>query len=187
MKTHFETRKILGTIIGVLAFIALVAGLTYAWFTWFSENTELSGITDCFTVTYTNGQAISGEITPTSVYNQAGSKTTTATLGITEGCVDGTAIIKFTVNDTTTMPLDKGAIKYAVTYEDPTDGSTKVVEGVVDAVGTINLATGLPLNTDPITYTIYIWADQTLVDNDFTGTSFSGYIHASAQQTPDNQ
>ena len=182
MKSKLETRKILGTIVGVLAFIALIAGLTYAWFTWASGNTVISGTTDCFEVTYTNGQAISGEIVPTATYNGEGSKSTTATLGITEGCVDGTATIKFTVNDTTTMPLSKGAIKYAV-Y----NGATEVATGVISQMGTTNLATGLELTTTPVTYTIYVWADQSLVDNDFNETSFSGYIHASAQQTPDNQ
>ena len=50
---------VIGTIIGVLAFIALIAGLTYAWFTWTSGNTILGGTTECFTINYVNGQNIS--------------------------------------------------------------------------------------------------------------------------------
>ena len=40
-----EKRKVLGTIIGVLAFIALVAGISFAWFSWQSSNNTLVSFT----------------------------------------------------------------------------------------------------------------------------------------------
>ena len=188
MKSKLETRKILGTIVGVLAFIALVAGLTYAWFTWVSGNTIIAGTSDCFNITYANGQAISGEMTPTSTYNGEGSKSTTVTLGIEEGCLEGTGTIKFTVNSSTNMPLEKGAIKYAV-YNGASEVSTGTINPTLGADGnfpSIDLASNLVRTTTPIEYTIYIWVDEVLVDTDFINKNFSGYIHASAQQNPDN-
>lgn len=40
--------KLLGGVIGVVLFIVLIAGITYAWVTWQSDNTILSGKTGCF-------------------------------------------------------------------------------------------------------------------------------------------
>ena len=40
-----EKRKVLGTIIGVLAFIALIAGISFAWFSWQSSNNTLVSFT----------------------------------------------------------------------------------------------------------------------------------------------
>jgi len=190
-----ETRKIIGTIVGVLAFIALVAGLTYAWFTWSSGDTILNGTTDCFTINYTGGTAITSLI-PTSTYNGDGSGKTQVTIGISDECtVEGTAKILFTVNDTTNMPLgEKTPINYAVEYVDPDTSENKLIEGKISNKGQMVLAENLKLTSDPITYTVYVWANTADVTNEHSGVDenenpiqFSGYIHASAQQTPDNQ
>ena len=170
-----EKHKLLGTIIGVLAFIALVAGLTYAWFTWTSGNTILNGTTDCFTINYVNGQAISGEIVPSVDYT--GGKTTTVQIGIDPSCtIGGTGTIKLTTEESTTVSLENGAVKYAV-Y----NGASEVSSGTVTS-GTIDLAT-VNLTTSQVTYTVYIWVDGAVTDNSYVGTAYSGYIHATAEQT----
>ena len=170
-----EKHKIVGTVIGVLAFIALVAGLTYAWFTWTSGNTIINGTTECFTINYVNGQNISGEIVPSASYT--GGKTTTVQIGISPSCtIGGTGIIKLTTEASTTMNLADGAVKYAV-Y----NGGSEVSSGSVTS-GTIDLAT-VNLTTSQVTYTIYIWVDGEITDNTYVGTSYSGYIHATAEQT----
>ena len=170
-----EKHKVIGTIIGVLAFIALIAGLTYAWFTWQSGNTILGGTTECFTINYVNGQNISGEIVPS--VNYTGGKTTTVEIGIDPSCtIGGTGTIKLTTEESTTMNLSDRAVKYAV-Y----NGDSEVSSGNV-AEGTINLAT-VNLTTSQVTYTVYIWVDGSVTDNSYVGTTYSGYIHASAEQT----
>ena len=170
-----EKYKILGTVVGVLAFIALIAGLTYAWFTWQSGNTILNGTTDCFTINYTNGQAISGEIIPSADYT--GGKTTTVEIGIDSSCtIGGTAKIKLTTEESSTINLDGGAVKYAV-Y----NGDSEVSSGTVTS-GTMDLAT-VNLTNSQVTYTVYVWIDGTLTDNSYVGTTYSGYIHATAEQT----
>ena len=170
-----EKHKVVGTVVGVLAFIALVAGLTYAWFTWQSGNTILNGTTDCFTINYTNGQAISGEIIPSVDYT--GGKTTTVQIGIDPSCtIGGTAKIKLTTESSITINLADSAVKYAV-Y----NGDTEVSSGNVTS-GTIDLAT-INLTTSQVTYTVYIWVDGAITDNSYVGTTYSGYIHATAEQT----
>ena len=170
-----KSYKIFGTIFGVLAFIALVVGITYAWLIWTSGNTIISGSTECFTINYVNGQNISGQITPSSTYT--GGKTTTVQIGIDSSCnIGGSATIKLTTDNSSTINLGEGAVKYAV-Y----NGSTLVSNGIVSA-NTIDLAT-VNLTKSLITYTIYVWVDGNIVDNSYAGKTYSGYVHASAEQT----
>ena len=170
-----EKHKIIGTIVGVLAFIALVAGLTYAWLAWTSGNTILGGTTECFTINYVNGQNISGQIIPSASYT--GGKTTTVQIGIAPSCtIGGTGTIKLTTESSTTINLNDGAVKYAV-Y----NGSFEVASGNVTS-GTIDLAT-VNLTTSQVTYTVYVWLDGELTDNSYVGKTYSGYIHALAEQT----
>ena len=52
--------KMLGAIVGIIMFIVLIAGATYAWVTWQSDNTRLSGNTGCFPdINYVNGNTLS--------------------------------------------------------------------------------------------------------------------------------
>ena len=172
-----EKHKIIGTVVGVLAFIALIAGLTYAWFTWVSGNTILGGTTGCFTINYVNGQNISGQITPSASYT--GGKTTTVQIGIDASCtIGGTGTIKLTTDSSagTAIDLSGGAVKYAV-Y----NGASEVASGNVTA-DTMDLAT-VELTKSLVTYTIYIWLDGAVTDNSYVGKTYSGYIHATAEQT----
>lgn len=172
-----EKRKIYGTIIGVVAFILFIVGATYAWFTWQSGNTILSGTSGCFEIQYTNGAEITGAISPSSDYT--GGKSTTATLNIKSTCTtEGEGTIHLTTNDTTTIDLTENALKYAV-YQ----GSTLVAggEGIITG-GSQELVT-VELSKTATTYTVYVWLDGALTDNTFVGKAYSGYIHASAVQT----
>lgn len=48
--------KLIGAIIGIILFILLIAGATYAWVTWQSGNTKIGGKSGCFPdINYTNG------------------------------------------------------------------------------------------------------------------------------------
>ena len=44
--------KIIGTIIGIVLFVILIAGFTFAWFTWESSRINISGNTACFNINY---------------------------------------------------------------------------------------------------------------------------------------
>ena len=171
-----KKRKLYGMIIGVVAFIAVVAGLTYAWFTWASNNTIIQGDTGCFTIQYTNGTAISGSLAPSSDYT--GGKSTTATLNINSTCTtDGDATINLVTDSSagTAINLATGAVKYAV-YQ----GTTEVNSGTVSSA-TQALAT-FALTKVATTYTVYVWVDGEIADNTFVGKTYSGYISGSAVQ-----
>ena len=55
----FKNTKLYGTILGIILFIILIAGLTYAYITWTSSNIDFSVKSDCFVVNYVKGQNIS--------------------------------------------------------------------------------------------------------------------------------
>ena len=63
-----EKHKVIGTVIGVLAFIALIAGITYAWYTWQSaDNTNISFTVGGVDVTFDAGADItSSKLRPVS-------------------------------------------------------------------------------------------------------------------------
>lgn len=169
-----EKRKMYGTIIGIVAFAALIIGVTYAWFTWNSTPRELSGISGCFTINYVNGTAIEGNISPSADYK--GGKSTTATLSIAEDCTtEGTATINLTTEGGSTVDLSGNGVKYAVYNAD-----SLVNKGVITG-GTQALAT-VDLTKVATTYTVYVWIDGAIADNTYVGKTYSGYIHVSATQ-----
>ena len=170
--------KTFGTVIGVIIFIICVAGLTYAWFTWASGNTIIQGDSGCFTIQYTNGQAISGAISPSADYT--GGQNTTATLNINPTCTtEGDATIRLTTNNTSTIDLTENAVKYAV-YQ----GTTEINSGVVTG-NTQDLAT-VQLTKTATEYTVYVWVDGNIADNDYVGASYSGSISVYATQVERN-
>ena len=50
--------KLIGTVVGIVLFIILIAGVTYAAFVWRSENINISGSSECFTINYVPGPMI---------------------------------------------------------------------------------------------------------------------------------
>lgn len=59
---EIKKAKIIGSIIGVILFVVLIAGFTYAWFTWESNKISISGNTACFDINYTEGNAVTDDL-----------------------------------------------------------------------------------------------------------------------------
>ena len=57
-----QTPKIIGAIIGIIFFIALISGFTYAWFTWISPTINVSGNTACFDINYKKGNLVTDDM-----------------------------------------------------------------------------------------------------------------------------
>lgn len=57
-----QTPKIIGAIIGIIFFIALISGFTYAWFTWISPTINVSGNTTCFDINYVEGNIVTDDL-----------------------------------------------------------------------------------------------------------------------------
>lgn len=172
-------KKLWGTILGVVAFIALVAGVTYAWFTWASDNTIINGQSGCFNIVYEKGTDVSGTLTPSATYE--GGVNATVKINISDACnITGQATISLNTDASTNLELSAGAVKYAV-YQ----GSDEIATGTIDQTGDKDLATVTLTQATTATteYTVYVWIDGALSDNSYVGKTYSGYIHASATQT----
>ena len=65
---NMEKHKLIGTIIGVIAFVALIAGVTYAWYTWqSSDRTNVTFTVDGVDITFDAGSDItSSKLRPVS-------------------------------------------------------------------------------------------------------------------------
>ena len=175
--------KMLGTIVGILLFVALVAGLSYAWYTWRSSNTTISGSSGCFTIDYVAGIDIGGagaaSIDLSSTYT--GGLSTSVQMGIDSSCtVNGTGTLYLTTNSTGTSEilLSEGALKYQVLAS-----GSPVASGTITQTGQQAIYSNFNLSSGRTTYTIYVWVDGNIADNEYVGATYSGYIHASAAQS----
>ena len=134
-----DKKKLIGTIVGVIAFAALIAGATFAWLTQNASvtNGSYNFGTMNFSVAYTKGTAL------TSVpILSAPTTSTAATLNVKANKVSGSApgtltIYLNTESSTTAALLSSGALNYAVcvgtcSSTDLTAASTK---GTVTASG----------------------------------------------------
>jgi len=181
-------RKLWGTILGILAFIALIAGLTYAWYTWRSNNVIINGTSGCFTILYTNGPDIgNGTEDPASIDMSStymGGLSTTVSMGVSTSCnITGTGTIYLYTNTTGTSSvlLSEGALKYAVVASGSVVSSGSITSAALG--NDIPIYNNFNLSSGAVTYTVYVWLDGTIADNDYVDTTYSGYIHASAVQT----
>lgn len=181
-----DKRKLIGTIIGVAMFAALIAGATYAFlsFTATVTNATYNGTTMNFLVDYTKGTDISS-----LPQVKTGTPANTSYLVVNakkhNNSVDGYLTVKLTTTSTGTLTtgglvnwvLCKGACT--------TDFSTKKASGTITAGGnnTITLWTDTEqITTAGTDYYVYFWIDSSLVSNSHINQTYSGYIHASATQ-----
>ena len=61
-------QKVIGLVIGVFAFLIMIAGITYAFVSWQSENINKTVSSKCFEIFYDKGTDINGVIMPSSDY-----------------------------------------------------------------------------------------------------------------------
>ena len=81
-----DKKKLIGLIIGIILFAALIVGATFAWLTYSINvtNGNYNVETSCFDVNYENGADISGTLN--MVANPLNGRSTTISIGINEGC-----------------------------------------------------------------------------------------------------
>ncbi len=180
--------KIIGTIVGVIFFVAAIAGITYAWFTWQSSNINVSGNTGCFTIDYGIGQEIG--VSSSEPLKLATSYTeglyAEVSLGLNDKCtgISGKGTLYLNTNPVgTDTAILTGALKYtAVSISGQT--SNIIAEGVITSTDKIVLATNIDLDTetDDYTYRVYVWIDGEIADNTYANAKYSGYISAEAIQ-----
>ncbi|MBQ9854246.1 MAG: hypothetical protein IJO57_04355 [Bacilli bacterium] len=207
-----NTKKLIGMVIGIILFAALIAGATFAWlsFTANITNANLTGSSRNFTFTYAQGTAIS-ELLPltqtparNAITSGKGYITVSATktantprassfkliLNITETEIGVPGLIRFAVCRHATASNCNNSVATAI----PASGSTT---GNFVAVGTVNNTTGTQiLYNDTATFTnagaatghyyIYFWIDASVINEDnlasAEGKKFAGHIYAEATQ-----
>ena len=183
-----EKKKLIGAIIGVIAFAALIAGATYAWltFTLAVNNGTYNLGTMNFNVDFQNGTAITSIPTlTTGDPSTAGSLTVRAKKATNSAPGDLTIYLN-TENTTSAALLSSGAINYAVCVGTCASFDSITTKGVINSSTPAKFAilSGTPLTTSYTDYYVYFWLDGALVTNELVNAnaSYSGFISAEAVQ-----
>jgi len=178
IKTYDKEKYLM--LIPVIALILIAIGATYAFFQASASNSDtITGSGECYTVNYTKGNDISGEIEPVADYTSG--KSTDIIMYSDPNCASMTGTLYITTNNTSTMDFTDKALRYTVVV----DGNV-VSEGAVNGTTNQVIYSGFTLNTTSTTYTVYVWLDTSLEDTTNTSDeSFSGFIHADAVVSSD--
>ena len=164
--------KIIGTILGIVLFIVLVAGATYAYLLLKSE-TDLTTGTGKFSIDY----KIVKDITATNLSpstNKSGGLIGKVQAKLSDNSLVGNFNIYITPKTIDGLNTNE-ALKYEVYVDNSTaaykniTANTKVK--VVDAYS-------LSSTSSYTTFTIYIWLDNNLVTNEMFGKTFNATISA---------
>lgn len=181
--------KLIGALIGVIVFISMIIGLTYAWFVWQSSNINISGTSNCFNVNY----GISQEIGSSSASYQMSlgesytdGEYASVTLSLDPNCSGINATGKLYLNTNTagtSTEILSGALKYTVVEKNGTI-SEEVATGTITSADKLLLLDNIPISLSTSTsYEVWVWIDGTIADNTYYKVSYSGYISAEATQT----
>ncbi len=195
-----KKEKIIGIIIGIIIFIIIIAGMTYAWFVWQSETTAIGGSTTFFDVDYVSGAAINNNGLISST-DKTGGASTEVVIKKKSGSLNGIATLTLNITTLTQSAnslseygvIDFSAIKWEVykstnsaspyTYSN-TPSYTGTLQGKGTSSGTtLTLFDNEALSENNVAYKVYIWADAELSTNGYIGTNLVSYITASAVQT----
>ena len=163
--------KVIGTILGVILFIALIAGFTYAYLLSRVEKTVTTG-SGKFSIDYQIVQNItSSSLSPSSNKDEGLHGIVKAKLS--ENSVAG----KFNIYITPSVidGLNSNALKYEV-YIHNGDLTTGTNGNFSTATNVENY--DLTSTTNYVTFDIFIWLDNSLITNDMIGKTFKATISA---------
>lgn len=205
-----DKKKLIGTIVGVVFFVALIAGATFAWLTFNASvtNGNYAGSTLNFTYNYATGTDVAdlNQLTTTPPRNAI-----TAGLGyvaLSASKPAGTAkASKFDLilKKTTNTIGDSNVFRYAVCMSETAANCNNTVSTAIPAttndtwvsIGTISTGTGdQTLYSDASSfaaegaatanYYVYFWINGDAItsanQNNVVGKSFAGYIYATSEQ-----
>ena len=185
-----DKKKLIGTIIGVIMFAALIAGATFAWLTFTANvyNATYVSNTMNFLVDYTKGTAIVDiPIVKEGVPGVGGENDGSSYLIVKakkhSGSPDGYVTIQLTTSSSTTLTTG-GIINWAICKGACTTNFTAAkATGTITEKGTIDLWTDdTVLQTSDVSYYVYFWIDASKLENSHLNQTYQGYIHAYAEQ-----
>ena len=200
-------------ILGIIALTLVIIGTTYAILTWTSTKINLGLNSGCFTIDYTKGQDISGNL---KLLNESdlisnnkftiknGIGISAVNIGIKSTCtIEGYGSIYLNVTNISeafTTGDSKGALKYvvlsntstittpsSVTVDSLLNQSFEIVaKGSIESSGKKLLYKMELSNIEINKYIIIIYVDNALAGNSITSATFSGNISSEAEQkSPD--
>lgn len=181
-------KKLFGTILGVVLFVVLIFGVTYAIYTWATtpEDEKLvEGNADCFSVVYTKGEDIGSdnsieEIQIGSTYTDG--KSTTIKIKLDSSCkiTSGGATLYLNTTEMSDVLKNNNILNYQVL-----DGSTSKNSGVISDVGTIPIYENFTVTTSEKNITVYLWINGQYIDNsnvnDILSSIYKGNITAKVE------
>ena len=200
--------KISGLIIGILLFIVLISGFSYAYYSSVATDTSsVKGTAGCFVVDHVKGNNVTGNvilfdenkiITNNNITVKDGMQLTYVTAGINNACtIDGYMIMKMnvkTLNSAFITGESKGAFKYAIakysptTYTSPSISTLKnksfeiIKTDSITSTGEQTILTKQLPHSTKDGYLIIFYIDGDKAFNDAGNTSFSATITAEASQ-----
>ena len=200
--------KISGLIIGILLFIVLISGFSYAYYSSVATDTSsVKGTAGCFVVDHVKGNNVTGNvilfdeskiITNNNITVKDGMQLTYVTAGINNACtIDGYMIMKMnvkTLNSAFITGESKGAFKYAIakysptTYTSPSISTLKnksfeiIKTASITSTGEQTILTKQLPHSTKDGYLIIFYIDGDKAFNDAGNTSFSATITAEASQ-----
>ena len=194
-------------VLGVLALILIISGITYAILTWTSSKINIGLTSNCFTIDYTKGNDIANAsikalnesdlISDGKFTIKEGIALTYANIGIKSTCtIEGYGSLYLnvtTLSSAFSTGNSKGALKYAVLDNTSTTSTVTVAsllnqkfnivsKGSITSTGKITLLTKQLSNTKLNKYLIVIYADVSKIANDAMDASFNGTVSADANQ-----
>ena len=194
-------------VLGVLALILTISGITYAILTWTSSKVNIGLTSNCFTIDYTKGNDIANAsikalnesdlISDNKFTIKEGIALTYANIGIKSSCtIEGYGSLYLnvtTLSSAFSTGNSKGALKYAVLDNTSTTSTITVAsllnqqfnivsKGSITSIGKITLLTKQLSNTKLNKYLIVIYVDEAQIANDAASASFNGTVSADANQ-----
>jgi len=174
-----DKQKLIGVILGIVLFIVAIAGITYAYMSWTSDNINKVVSSKCFDVLYTKGQDIGGNIVPSK--NYTGGSSSTVKVNINSSCdIRANGKLYLNTSDSTSSNLYReGLLNYQVLK-----GNTLIKGGNITSSGEIEIDLGeLEKASSAMTnYTVYVWIDNDLVENSDVFSNYDGNIRVEAIQ-----
>ena len=206
-----DKKKFIGTIVGVIFFVALIAGATFAWLTFNASvtNGNYAGSTLNFTYNYTTGTDVTkiNILTATPARNAitAGTGYVALTASKPAGSAKASKfdlILKKTTNEIGVSNVVKYAVCKSATATDCNNSASTAIPSATNttwvALGTISTGTtDQTLYSDTTSfaaegaatanYYVYFWINGDAIitgnQNQVVGKSFAGYIYAKSEQT----
>ena len=203
--------KIYGIVLGVVLFILLVSGLTYAILSWRSSNITIAGNSECLEVDSAKGSDITGSdlllLDESQIINNnrititSGMVITNITAKLKSSCtIDGYLTINLkttTLNSGfTSSGNSTGALKYVLASYNPSiyttvstsalsDKTFDIIEtGSITSTGTLKIKEVQLSNNPTLGYIVIFYIDGDKANNDIgsNSTSFKTSIEASITQ-----